>query len=466
MNEMPQSLWEQCLTIFKNNVNERQYETWLKPIKFKSYDAQAKELKVNVPSQYFYEFLEEHFRRLLLFVIYKIFGEGTQLIYEVEVAIGNGIADQASNTSSLKIQNRPREGANQSPTILQTVGDLDSQLNTNQNFENFIEGISNKLPRTVGQAIAENPTNQTFNPLFVYGPSGVGKTHLVNAIGIKLKELHPELRVLYLSAHLFQVQFQDATRNNRTPDFMHFYQSIDVLIIDDIQELIGKERTQYAFFHIFNHLRQVGKQIILTSDRPPIMLQGMEERLITRFKCGLLAELERPEMELRKNILHNKIKKDGLRIPNDVVNYISENVSESVRELEGVINSLLAYSVVFNREVDLDFAQRIMNHSAHTVKKEITLDQIIESTCEQMNIKEEDIYGKSRKANIVLARQLSMYLAQEFTQLTTSKIGILVGNRNHATVIHSVKTISNRLKTDKELRKCVDELENKLKNKQ
>jgi chromosomal replication initiator protein len=247
---------------------------------------------------------------------------------------------------------------------------------------------------------------------------------------------------------------------------MHFYQSIDVLIIDDIQELIGKERTQYAFFHIFNHLRQVGKQIILTSDRPPIMLQGMEERLITRFKCGLLAELERPEMELRKNILHNKIKKDGLRIPNDVVNYISENVSESVRELEGVINSLLAYSVVFNREVDLDFAQRIMNHSAHTVKKEITLDQIIESTCEQMNIKEEDIYGKSRKANIVLARQLSMYLAQEFTQLTTSKIGILVGNRNHATVIHSVKTISNRLKTDKELRKCVDELENKLKNKQ
>lgn len=466
MEGTPQTLWVRCLDIFRHNVNEQQFRTWFEPIKFKSFCTETKELKVNVPSQFFYEFIEEHYRRLLLPVFYKIFGEGTQLIYEVEIT-DNGFVDQTSNGIAPRTtQNHPAEGVNKAPHLLQSVGDLDSQLNTSQNFDNFIEGKSNKLPRAVGQAIAEHPDQQTFNPLFIYGPSGVGKTHLVNAIGTRLKELHPDYRVLYLSAHLFKIQFQDATRTNRSTDFMHFYQSIDVLIIDDIQELIGKERTQYAFFHIFNHLRQLGKQIILTSDRPPVMLKGMEERLITRFKGGLLAELERPEIELRRNILFNKIKKDGLRIPYDVVNYISENVSDSVRELEGVVNGLLAYSVVYNRDVDLEFAQRIMKHSVHSAPKEITLEEIIESTCELMNVKEEDIYGKSRKANIVLARQLSMYLAQELTQLTTSKIGILVGNRNHATVIHSVKTISNKLKTDKELKKSVDDLENKLKNKQ
>ena len=319
----------------------------------------------------------------------------------------------------------------------------------------------------MGQAIAENPNQQAFNPLFIFGPSGVGKTHLVNAIGTRVKELHPQKRVLYLSANLFQVQYTDSVRRNTFNDFMHFYQSIDVLIMDDIQELMGetKAKTQYAFFHIFNHLRQNGKQIILTSDRPPVSLQGMEDRLITRFKCGLLAELERPEEQLRRDILVSMIRHDGLNIPQDVIDYISINVSDSVRELEGVIHSLLAYSVVYNRDVDMELAQRVMCHSIHVEKKPLTMEQIIECTCEFCHVKQEDVYGKSRKANIVQARQLSMYFAQQFTKLTTSKIGTLVGNRNHATVIHSVKTIENRLNVDKEFRKSVEELEHKLKQK-
>ena len=293
--------------------------------------------------------------------------------------------------------------------------------------------------------------------------NGVGKTHLVNAIGTKLKELHPEKRVLYLSAHLFQVQYTDSIRHNTFNDFMHFYQSIDVLIIDDIQEMIGLEGTQYAFFHIFNHLRQNGRQIILTSDRPPVSMQGMEDRLLTRFKSGLLAELEKPEVQLRKDILRSKIEHDGLQIPEDVIDFISQNVSSSVRELEGVIHSLLAYSVVYNKDVDLDFAQSIIQHTPKTIVKEVSLDKIVEEVSNIYNISQEDIYGKSRKAEIVQARQLSIYLAQLHTQLSVSKIGLLIGNKNHATVLHSIKAIKNRLKTDKALKEQIDELTDILK---
>jgi len=290
----------------------------------------------------------------------------------------------------------------------------------------------------------------------------VGKTHLVNAIGMRTKELHPEKRVLYLSAHLFMVQFTDARKNNVFNDFMHFYQSIDMLIVDDVQELAGMTATQNAFFHIFNHLRQNGKQIIMTCDRPPVSLQGMEERLITRFKSGLMAEMEKPEETLRRSILHSIVKHDGLTIPDEVLNYISRNVTGSVRELEGIIHSLLAYSVVYSKDIDLEFAQRILAGRIKVEKKEVTIDQIITCTCELYNVKEEEVFGKSRKAKIVTVRQVSMYLAHKHTKLTTSKIGIYVGNRDHATVLHGIKTIDGRLKVDKELQKALEELESRL----
>lgn len=270
MTNSPLILWTQFLEIIRKNVNEQQYQTWFTPIKFKSFDTEARELVISTPSQWFYEYLEEHFRKIIHLTMYRVFGKDVSLIYEVEVVRKSSVKMESDDIQPISKPEPGKRQANQSPTLSQAVSpaqDLDSQLNPKQTFSNFIEGSSNKLPRSIGQAIAEKPNQQTFNPLFIYGPSGVGKTHLVNAIGTRLKELHPEKRVLYLSAHLFQVQFTDSIRHNTFNDFMHFYQSIDVLIIDDIQEMIGLEKTQYAFFHIFNHLRQNGRQIILTSDR-------------------------------------------------------------------------------------------------------------------------------------------------------------------------------------------------------
>ncbi|MBR3432541.1 MAG: chromosomal replication initiator protein DnaA [Bacteroidaceae bacterium] len=465
MTDSPRILWTQFLEIIRKNVNEQQYQTWFTPVKFKSFDTEAHELVISTPSQWFYEYLEEHFRKIIHLTMYRVFGKDASLIYEVEVVKNSSVKIESDDIQSVPQPEPSKHQVNKSPTLTQAVGpaqDLDSQLNPKQTFSNFIEGISNKLPRSIGQAIAEKPNQQTFNPLFIYGPSGVGKTHLVNAIGTRLKELHPEKRVLYLSAHLFQVQFTDSIRHNTFNDFMHFYQSIDVLIIDDIQEMIGLEKTQYAFFHIFNHLRQNGRQIILTSDRPPVSMQGMEDRLLTRFKSGLLAELEKPEVQLRKDILRSKIRHDGLEIPEDVIDFISQNVSNSVRELEGVIHSLLAYSVVFNKDVDLAFAQSIIQHAPKTEVREVSLDKIVEEVSVIYNVKQEDIYGKSRKAEIVLARQLSIYLAQICTKLSASKIGLMIGNKNHATVLHSIKTIKKRLVTDAGLKEQVDELTNRL----
>ncbi|MBR6031908.1 MAG: chromosomal replication initiator protein DnaA [Bacteroidaceae bacterium] len=464
MNKNEQILWQRCLEMFRSNVSEQQFQTWFSPMRLKSYDAAQKELAVYIPSQFFFEYLEEHFRRLIHVTVSRFFGEDVTLTYEVEVA-DNVTVNQESDSNMVPEAAPSSFAANKSPMLAQAVGmaaDLDSQLNVHQSFSNFIEGSSNKLPRSVGQAIAEHPEQQTFNPLFIYGPSGVGKTHLVNAIGVRTKELHPEKRVLYLSAHLFMVQFTDARKNNVFNDFMHFYQSIDMLIVDDIQELAGMTATQNAFFHIFNHLRQNGKQIIMTCDRPPVSLQGMEDRLITRFKSGLMAEMEKPEEQLRRSILHSIVKHDGLSIPEEVVSFISHNVTGSVRELEGIIHSLLAYSVVYGKDIDLEFAQRILTGRIKVEKKDVTIDQIITCTCEHFNVKEEEVFGKSRKANIVTVRQMSMYLAHKHTKLTASKIGIYVGNRDHATVLHGIKTIDGRLKVEKELRHDLEELEEKL----
>ena len=464
MNKNGQILWQRCMEMFRSNVSEQQFQTWFSPMRLKSYDAAQKELAVYIPSQFFFEYLEEHFRRLIHITVSRFFGEDVTLTYEVEVA-GNVTVNQESDSTIVSETAPSSFAANKSPQLAQAVGmaaDLDSQLNAHQSFSNFIEGTSNKLPRSVGQAIAEHPEQQAFNPLFIYGPSGVGKTHLVNAIGVRTKELHPEKRVLYLSAHLFMVQFTDARNRNVFNDFVYFYQSIDMLIIDDIQELAGRTATQNAFFHIFDHLKKNGKQIIMTCDRPPVSLQGMEDRLITRFKSGLMAEMEKPEETLRRSILHSIVKHDGLNIPDEVVNYISCNVNNSVRELEGIIHSLLAYSVVYGKDIDLEFAQRILAGRIKVEKKDVTIDQIITCTCEHFNVKEEEVFGKSRKANIVTVRQMSMYLAHKHTKLTASKIGIYVGNRDHATVLHGIKTIDGRLKVEKDLRHDLEELEGKL----
>jgi chromosomal replication initiator protein len=368
---------------------------------------------------------------------------------------------ESTNRSSAVPAHQTIRNGNKTPNPMQAPApqDLDPHLNPNYNFENFIKGVSNEFSRTVGETVAKNPA-KTFNPLFLYGPSGVGKTHLTNAIGTRIKELYPEKRVLYISAHLFQVQYTDSVRTNHFNDFINFYQTIDVLIIDDIQEFAGVTKTQNTFFHIFNHLHQNGKQLILTSDRAPVMLQGMEERLLTRFKWGLIAELEKPDKELRKNILLNKIHRDGLNIPENVINFIAENVDESVRELEGIVNSLLAQSILFKRDIDMNLAERIIRKAVRIIEnKPITVDEIITKVCEHYKIDESVLHTKSRKREIVQIRQVAMYLAKKHTDISTSKIGYLIGKRDHATVIHACKIMKDLVEIDKDVKTEIEEIE-------
>ena len=451
-------LWNRCLEIIRDNIPEQTFKTWFSPIIPLRYENNT--LVLQVPSQFFYEFLEEKFLDLLRQTIHKVFGEEAKLMYNVMVVKNpptpvplpshSGPATSAKTIVEKAVPRMPQ------------ISELDPHLNRDYNFDTFIEGESNKLSRSVAEAVALNPAKTIFNPLFFYGASGVGKTHLANAIGTKIKELYPEKRVLYISAHLFQVQYTDSVRNNTTNDFINFYQSIDVLIIDDIQEFVGLTKTQNTFFHIFNHLHQNGKQLILTSDRSPVLLQGMEERLITRFKWGMVAELEKPTIELRRNILLDKIHRDGLQFPMEVVNYIAENVGDSVRDLEGIIISIMAHATIYNREVDMELAQRIVRKVTHNENKVITVDDIINSVCKHFGLETSAIYTKSRKREVVQARQIAMYLAKNNTELSAAKIGTLIGNKDHATVLHACKTIKELREVDKTFRAEVDEIQSAL----
>lgn len=458
-------LWNRCLQMIHDNVPETTFKTWFEPIVPLKYEEKA--LTIGVPSPFFYEFLEEKFADLLRATLNKQIGEGTRLMYSVLTDKTNRISvniEGTNRSSAIPVPGTIREG-NKTPNPMQAPApqDLDPHLNPNYNFDTFIKGASNEFSRTVGETVAKNPA-KTFNPLFLYGPSGCGKTHLTNAIGTRIKELYPEKRVLYVSAHLLQVQYTDSVRTNNYNSFMKFYQNIDVLIVDDIQEFAGLSKTQNTFFHIFNHLHQNGKQLILTSDRAPVMLQGMEERMLTRFKWGLVAELEKPDMELRKNILRNKIHRDGLNIPDNVINYIAENVNESVRELEGIINSLLAQSILFKREIDMSLAERIIKKAVRIIEnKPITIEEIIAKVCDHYKMDESVLHTKSRKREIVQVRQVAMFLAKKHTDISTSKIGHLIGNRDHATVLHACKIMKDLVEVDKEIRADIEEIETSFK---
>ena len=459
--------WKRCLEIIEVNVSEQDYRTWFLPIQFISFSREQKELLLSVPSNFFFEILDSQFKKLMYNVVWKNFGKEIHIMYRILTDSTNDIATEIDTIPSAVEPQRLSKSGVFLPTSRSKIppAELDSNLNAEYRFENFIEGESNKLPRSIGQAIAENPKQTTFNPLFIYGASGVGKTHLVNAIGTKLKELHPKMRVLYVGANQFTVQYTDSIRKNTFNDFINFYQTIDTLIIDDIQELAGQDKTQLEFFHIFNHLKLNGKQIIITSDRDPASMKGMEERLLTRFKWGLMAELERPNQELCRKILENKIRHDGLSIPEDVVEYIAANVNNSIRDLEGIVNSLMASSVVYSRDIDLAMAEQIVKRVIKFQSTPITIDRIIEEACLHWGISQDEVFSKSRKANIVTVRPTAMYLAQKHTKMTASRIGLLIGGRNHATVLHAIGQIRDRISTEKEFARHISELEAALKRK-
>lgn len=470
MNVSPNEAWEKTLTLIRENVSEQQYNTWFKPIVYESFEESNRTLLVQVPSPFVYEYLEENYIDLLSKVLRRTFCDQIRLKYRIVTDQEHHLTqDVEAEQTDLSVKTQlAKTRVNESPTALDAAQpqQLDPNLNPHQTFNNYIEGDSNKLPRSVGLSIAEHPRKTQFNPMFVYGPSGCGKTHLINAIGMRTKQLYAQKRVLYVSARLFQVQYTNAVLQNSINDFINFYQTIDLLIVDDIQEWMTATKTQDTFFHIFNHLFRNGKRIILASDRPPVDLKGMNERLLTRFSCGLIAELEKPNVQLCIDILNSKIRKDGLQIPEDVVQFIAETANGSVRDLEGVINSLLAYSVVYNSTVDMRLAQRVIQRAVKIDDKPLTIDEILEKVCNHFNVSVSAVNGRSRKQDLVTARQVSMYLAQKYTKMPASRIGKLVGGRDHSTVIHSCSRIEQRLQVDSMFSNELMSIENsfKLKN--
>ena len=451
MQDRHKALWDNCLHLIKQNVTEQQYKTWFEPIVFESFSESDATLLVQVPSAYFCEYLEQHFIRLMFWALTNSFKANVRLQYRI-------VTDKEHKLTQDVTADRPanvdvpvaKKVVNQSPDMLDsTPSDLNPQLDLHKTFENYIEGDSNKLPRTLGLTIAEHPGKSTFNPFFLYGPSGCGKTHLVNAIGVRCKELYPKKRVLYVSARLFQVQFTDASRRNTVNDFINFYQTIDVLIIDDVQEWATAEKTVATFFHIFDHLFRLGKQIILASDRPPVDLDWLNERMLTRFSCGLIAELEKPNLQLCLDILNAKCRRDGLKIPADVITFIAQTANGSVRDLEGVINQLLAFSITYNSAVDMRLAERVIKRAVKIDNHPLTIDDIVEKVCDHYGVAQQHVFSKSRKRDYVLVRQVSMYLAQKYTKMPASRIGQLIGGRDHSTVLHSCNTVEQRLKIDK-----------------
>ncbi len=466
MQKSNKALWENCLRLIRQNVSEQIYKTWFEPIVFEKYDEAEATLLVQVPSPYVYEYLEQHFVQLMSWALNQSFQAKVSLTYRVLTDKAHNLTQDVEGEKVMDIETpQPVTRGNKAPTVLDAAvpQDLNPQLDPRKNFDSFIEGDSNKLPRTVGMSIADHPGKSTFNPFFIYGPSGCGKTHLVNAIGVQIKKRYPQKRVLYVSAHLFQVQFVDAKLQNTINDFINFYQTIDVLIVDDVQEWASAEKTVATFFHIFDHLFRLGKQIILASDRPPVDLNWLKDRMLTRFSCGLIAELEKPNVQLCVDILKSKCRRDGLKVSDDVIQYIAQTANGSVRDLEGVLNSLMAYSIVYNSNIDMRLAERVIKRAVKVDNHPLTVDDILEVVCQHYHVTPQNVFSKSRKRDYVQARQVSMYLAQKHTKMPTSRIGQLIGGRDHSTVIHSCTTVEERLKVDKAFVEELESMENSFK---
>ena len=463
MTKALKELWDECVEIFQDNISPKQFDTWFACIEPQSFDGQ--QLVIAVPSRFVFEHLEATYLHLIYKVITRVFGKDVKLGYTIQEIAGKKVISKPSEGNEA-IQQQAKGaamsiGVNE---LTQTIAtsDLDSRLNANYTFANFIEGDSNRLARSVGEAIAKNPA-KTFNPLFIYGPSGCGKTHLVNAIGWSIKQQHPQLRVIYLSAHLFEVQYTTAVRQNKVNDFIAFYQTIDVLIIDDVQELSGHLKTQNTFFHIFNHLHLNNKQIILTADRPTIDIVGLEERLLTRFKWGLQAEIEKPTKALCRAILSYRVKKDALPIPANVINYVAEKVNGSVRDLEGIINSLMAYSVVYKCEINMKLADQVLPRYIKVDNSPLTIADIKKGVCKHYNISETELCSQSRRQPVNQIRQTAAYLASTLTELSNMQIGDNLGGRTHATILHSIKHIKGLAETNDVFRKELDDLLDEIK---
>ena len=470
-----------CLAFIHDNLTgkegENAFKIWFEPIVPVKLDANT--LIIQVPSQFFYEWLEQNYAELLKDAIRLTLGPNACLQYSI--VMDSSISESPITTS---IPSTGRQStlnrAKDVPVNLQSADSHDfpnpfvipgiqkvrinSQLSSAYTLKNFVEGECNRLARAAGYAVAENPGKTAFNPLMLHGGVGLGKTHLANAIGLQTKEFHPEKTVLYVTSEQFMQQYMDAGRNGTTSDFVHFYEMVDVLIVDDIQFWANKAtRTQEAFFHIFNTLHQASKQIIITSDKAPSELQGLETRLNSRLKWGLAAELLPPDVETRMNILRQKMRNDGVEMPDDVIEYIAYNINTNVRELEGALISLMAQSSLNHRDITLDLARQMVDKFVKSTNREVTIDYIQKVVCDYFNIPIDSIQSRTRKREIVQARQLTMYFAKKLTKSSLAIIGLQCGNKDHATVLHACKTVANLAETDKQFRFWIDDLEKKFK---
>lgn len=466
------SVWNNCLAFIKDNIQPQAFKTWFEPIKPIKLSENA--LSIQVPSKFFYEWLEEHYVKLLKVALTKELGETAKLVYIIRME--NTYGNKEPFTEKIPSTNRGSLGPQEmdvpvksknpelkNPFVIPGIRNIkiESQLNPGYNFDNFLEGDSNRLARSAGMAVANKPGGTSFNPLLVFGGVGLGKTHLAHAIGVEIKDKYPERTVLYISAEKFTQQYIESVKKNTRNDFIHFYQLIDVLIIDDVQFLSGKSGTQDVFFHIFNHLHQNGKQVILTSDKAPVDMQDIEQRLLSRFKWGLSAELQSPDYETRGSILKNKLYRDGVEMPDDIIDYVAKHIKTNIRELEGAIISLIAQSSFNKKEVTIELAQQVVEKFVKNTKREVSIDYIQKVVSDYFEMDVATLQSKTRKRHIVQARQLAMFFAKKFTKASLASIGSQIGKRDHATVLHACKTVDNLSETDKQFRKYIEDLTKK-----
>ena len=469
------TVWNNCLSVIEDNVSEDSFSTWFKPIK--PIKLENNILTIQVPSSFYYEWLEEHYIDILRRVIHHELGNEGKLEYSIIVdsSVENG-SMKVPATNNKEVQNPPsympidinNNGRNESipnPFIIPGLKKIqvNSQLIESYSFDNFIEGACNRLARSAGYAVANNPGKTAFNPLFIYSNVGLGKTHLIHAIGLRVKNQYPDKTVLYVTTDQFLQQYVDSVKTNNTNDFLHFYEMIDVLLVDDIQSISGKEKTQDIFFHIFNYLHQNNKQIVITSDKSPIDLIGFEQRLLSRFKWGLSADLQVPDYETKVAILKKRIYNDGMDFPDEVIDYMAYSINSNIRELEGALISVMAQSSLNKKEITLDLAKQMIDKYVKVTSREITIDYIQKVVCDHFGLTVETINSATRRREIVQARQLIMYLAKKYTKYSLATIGMHCGNKDHATVLHACKTINNLIETDKQFRIQADKIDKKIK---
>jgi len=473
MSDLHITKWEACLKVIKDNIPLQAFKTWFVPIVPVKLDGDN--LTIQVPSHFFYEWLEEHYIGLLKKVIKKELGPNGRLEYSI--VMENNTTNSTPYTVNLPTANRAslknapvsvplssNENQIRNPFIIPGLKkvNVESNLNPAYSFDNFVEGECNRLARSAGFAVANKPGGTAFNPLLIYGGVGLGKTHLAHAIGIGIKNQFPNKTVLYVGSEKFAHQFIDAIQNGTTNDFIHFYQMMDVLIIDDVQFFSGKEKTQDVFFHIFNHLHQNGKQLILTSDKPPVEMQDMEQRLLSRFKWGLSADLQAPDLETRIAILEKKMHGNGIELPREVVEYLAYSINTNIREMEGALTSLIAQASLNRKAITLDLAKQMIDKFVKNTAREVSIEYIQKVVCDYFDLEIEILKSKTRKREVVQARQIAMFFSKKMTKSSLANIGAHCGGKDHATVLHACRTVTNLSETDKQFKTYLSDLEKRL----